>query len=193
MEPFRRMFSRPVRSPWNPVPTSSSAASATVDLHAPRRRVGDFGQKLEKRALAGAVAADDAEHLAFFDFQADVLDRPDSSLVFWRRGAREALQPVDEPLMEQVGLCLHRAGTVWTDARTTIECGHVVTGLQSTRRCRRTPVRTSGNTRRRRQKRQTSRPTETPRSCQSIGFAGTSEAGSASMMPLSGFKATSRR
>ena len=39
-------------------------ADAPVDLGAAVRRLGDPREHLEQRALAGAVAADDAEHLA---------------------------------------------------------------------------------------------------------------------------------
>ena len=62
--PFRKMFSRPVSSGWKPVPTSSRLATRPHSSTRPRGRLGDAAQDLEQRALAGAVAADDAEDLA---------------------------------------------------------------------------------------------------------------------------------
>ena len=40
-------------------------------------RLGDAREDLEQRRLAGAVAPDDAEHLAALDLEADVLERPE--------------------------------------------------------------------------------------------------------------------
>ena len=45
-------------------------------------------EDLQQRALAGAVAADDAEHLAALDLEADILERPE--LLDRRRPARSA-------------------------------------------------------------------------------------------------------
>ncbi len=53
------------------------AADAAAQLDAPRRRLGDARQDLEQRALARAVAADDAEHLAAPHLEVDVAQRPD--------------------------------------------------------------------------------------------------------------------
>ena len=41
---------------------------------------GDAGEDLEQGALAGAVAADDAEDLALLDLEGDVLEGPDVSV-----------------------------------------------------------------------------------------------------------------
>ena len=49
------------------MPTSSSDADAAVELGGPVGRLGDARQDLEQRALAGAVAADDADDLAARD------------------------------------------------------------------------------------------------------------------------------
>src|SRR3982074_904517 len=72
--PFRKMFSRPVSSGWNPVPTSRSEATR------PRvraRRLRAAGEDLEQRRLAGAVAADDADHFAPPDLERHVVERPE--------------------------------------------------------------------------------------------------------------------
>jgi len=37
----------------------------------------DAAEDLEKRALASAVAADDAQYLTVFDLEADILERPE--------------------------------------------------------------------------------------------------------------------
>ena len=47
-------------------------------LDAPRGRLGDAAQDLEQRALAGAVAADDADDLALLHLEAHILQRPDA-------------------------------------------------------------------------------------------------------------------
>ena len=51
-------------------------ADAAVDLDAPRRRLGDARQDLQQRALAGAVAADDADDLAAPDLERHVAAAP---------------------------------------------------------------------------------------------------------------------
>ena len=81
MAPFRKMFSRPVSSGWKPVPTSSS--EPTRPQISTRPSVGSVmrRQNLQQRALAGTVAADDADHFAALDFERDVLQRPDCGLI----------------------------------------------------------------------------------------------------------------
>ena len=71
------MFSRPVSSGWKPVPTSSRLATRPSSLDP--AAVGSVMRRedLEQRALAGAVAADDADHLAALDLEGDVLERPE--------------------------------------------------------------------------------------------------------------------
>ena len=63
------MFSRPVSSGWKPVPTSSRLATRPLIIDAALGRLGDAREDLQERALAGAVAADDAEHLALPDLE----------------------------------------------------------------------------------------------------------------------------
>ena len=70
------MFSRPVSSGWKPVPTSSRLADAAANLGPAGGRLGDAGEDLQQRDLAGAVAADDADDLAFADLEGDVLQGP---------------------------------------------------------------------------------------------------------------------
>ena len=41
------------------------------------RRLGDPAQNLQQRRFAGAVASDDAEHLAALDLEAHILQRPE--------------------------------------------------------------------------------------------------------------------
>ena len=52
-----------------------------VDLGFAAGRLGDPGEDLQQRALAGAVAADDAENLALAHFKTDVPQRPDPFLI----------------------------------------------------------------------------------------------------------------
>ena len=52
------------------------AADAAAQPHPALGRLGDAAEDLEQRALAGAVAADDADDLALLDFEAHVLQRP---------------------------------------------------------------------------------------------------------------------
>ena len=59
------------------MPTSSRLATRPRSVTRPAGRLGDAAQDLEQRALAGAVAADDAEHLALLDLEADILQRPE--------------------------------------------------------------------------------------------------------------------
>ena len=53
------------------------AGDAADDGDAPLARLGDARQDLQERGLAGAVAADDAEHLAALNLEAHVLQRPE--------------------------------------------------------------------------------------------------------------------
>jgi hypothetical protein len=56
------------------------AADAAADHDAPLGGLGDSRQDLQQRALAGSVAADDSDNLAFADFEGDVPQRPDDVL-----------------------------------------------------------------------------------------------------------------
>ena len=60
---------------------------APPDVGVALGRVGDPREDLEQRALAGAVPADDAEHLAVLEVERDVAKRPDRLLL--RRRAEE--------------------------------------------------------------------------------------------------------
>ena len=53
------------------------AADAAAQPHPPLGRLGDAAEDLEQRALAGSVAADDADDLALLDLEADILQRPE--------------------------------------------------------------------------------------------------------------------
>ena len=53
---------------------------------AARRRMQDAREDLEERALAGAVAADDAEHLARRDVEAHIVERRQESACRPRSG-----------------------------------------------------------------------------------------------------------
>src|ERR1700751_914737 len=59
-------------------------AGPAVEPHFADRRRGDLRDDLEQRALARAVAADDADDLARFDGERNVLERPKT---FRGRGA----------------------------------------------------------------------------------------------------------
>ena len=74
---MRKMFSRPVSSGMKAGTDLEQARDASAQRHAPFRRLGDAAQDLEKRALAGAVAADDAEDFAPLDLEAHILQRPE--------------------------------------------------------------------------------------------------------------------
>src|SRR4030095_2190904 len=52
------------------------ATDTAEQLHAPRRRLRDPRDDLEQRALAGAVPADHAQHLAVLHVERDVAERP---------------------------------------------------------------------------------------------------------------------
>src|SRR5262249_32495603 len=53
------------------------AADAARDLDLALGRLGDAGEDLEQRALAGAVAADDTDHFATVHLEAYVLQGPE--------------------------------------------------------------------------------------------------------------------
>src|SRR5690349_1880740 len=53
------------------------AGDPTFDRDASRRRLGDAAEKFEQGGLARAVAPDDADRLALFDLETDVLERPE--------------------------------------------------------------------------------------------------------------------
>ena len=88
--PLRKTFSRPVSSGWKPVPTSSS--EPTRPLMPARPSVGSVIREriLSSVRLAGAVAADNADHLALVDLERDVAERPASKLLGRRAAALQA-------------------------------------------------------------------------------------------------------
>ena len=53
------------------------ACHPSAQHNAPFGRLGDAAKNLQQRAFAGSVAADDADDLALFDFEVDVLERPE--------------------------------------------------------------------------------------------------------------------
>ena len=53
------------------------ARDAAAQHDAALRRLGDAAEDLEQRALAGTVAADDADDLAPLDLEAHILERPE--------------------------------------------------------------------------------------------------------------------
>ena len=53
------------------------ACDAAPQQNSPLGRLRDAAQDLEQRALAGTVAADDADDLALLDLEADILERPE--------------------------------------------------------------------------------------------------------------------
>ena len=53
------------------------ARNPALDCDAPLGRLGDAREDLQQCALAGAVAADDADHLAALDLEAHILERPE--------------------------------------------------------------------------------------------------------------------
>src|SRR6478735_3798142 len=69
---FITTFSLPVKSGLKPLPSSSHAAA-----HGDRARAGldSAGDHLQEGALAGAVAADDAEAFARHEVEGDVAHR----------------------------------------------------------------------------------------------------------------------
>ena len=75
--PLRKMFSRPVSSGWKPVPTSSRLATRPRSVDAALGGLGDAAEDLQQRALAGAVAADDADDLAALHLEETSLQRPE--------------------------------------------------------------------------------------------------------------------
>ena len=60
------------------------AADRALDVRIPRRRLGDARENPEERALAGAVAADDADDLARADLNGEIADGPDVTRVLRR-------------------------------------------------------------------------------------------------------------
>ena len=53
------------------------ACDTSPELHPPPGRLGDAAEDFEERALAGAVAADDAQYLPALDLEADILQGPE--------------------------------------------------------------------------------------------------------------------
>ena len=71
------MFSRPVYSGWKPVPSSRMAEILPLTRDAAGGAVERAGEDFQQRALACAVAADHAHHLAAPDIEGDVPQRPE--------------------------------------------------------------------------------------------------------------------
>ena len=71
------MFSRPGQLGVKAGADFEQARDAALDRDLAFGRLGDAGEDLQQRRFAGAVAADDAEHLAALDLEADILERPE--------------------------------------------------------------------------------------------------------------------
>ena len=71
------MFSRPVSEGVKAGADLEQARDPTLNGNPPFARLGNAREDFEQRALAGAVAADDAEHLAALDLEADIPERPE--------------------------------------------------------------------------------------------------------------------
>ena len=96
MMPLMKTFSRPEISGWKPAPSSISAEMRPFTVTVPLVGLRDAGDALQHRALAGSVAADDAEGAARGDVERHALQRlerlvgpagretrlPDSSALF---------------------------------------------------------------------------------------------------------------
>ena len=95
MMPLMKTFSRPEISGWKPAPSSISAEMRPSHRHRAARRLGDAGDELQQRALAGAVAADDAERAPLRHRQRDVVQR---------RERLVGLQVLDEAARQQRAL-----------------------------------------------------------------------------------------
>src|SRR5712664_1550144 len=83
----------------------------------------DAGKDFEKSGLAGAVAADEAEDFAFFHFQGDILQRPES---FVLRAAEDGERRADESLkgMPQTGFGLEATMVALAEAFAVNDSGH---------------------------------------------------------------------
>ena len=73
--PLRITFSRAVSSTLKPTPSSMNGATRPAIRIVPASARVDAGEDLQQRALAGAVAPDDAEELAPVDVEGDVVER----------------------------------------------------------------------------------------------------------------------
>ena len=62
------------------MPTSSRLRDAAADHGPAGGRLGDPAEDFEQRALAGAVAADDADHFALGHLERHVLQSPNDVL-----------------------------------------------------------------------------------------------------------------
>src|ERR1700733_3874553 len=63
------------------------AGDPATNVYGATGRLCDPAQDLEERALAGSVASDDAEYLAFFHFEGDIPKRPELLACGRRRGS----------------------------------------------------------------------------------------------------------
>ena len=85
---------------------------------------GDARQHFQQRALAGAIPADDADHLARRDLERDVAERPDAIVFAFGLGpatiqqsldtARRRAQHVGERISQRaIAFALARGDTAW--------------------------------------------------------------------------------
>ena len=75
---FTTTLSRAVSSGLKPTPSSMNGETRPATAIVPAVGLVDAGEALQHRALAGAVAADDAEELALVDLERDVAQRVQS-------------------------------------------------------------------------------------------------------------------
>ena len=84
------------------------AADAAADHRAARGRRRDPRQDLEQGRLAGAVAADEPDDLAFANLEANVAQRPELARRAWPARVRTAERlPADERVPQRPVRCLH--------------------------------------------------------------------------------------
>ena len=96
--PLRTTFSRAVSSRLKPTPELDERGQPPGDPD--RAGVGpvDAGEQLQQRALAGAVAADDAEELALADLEGDAVERLQLAVLARREGMHGPLFERVDPL-----------------------------------------------------------------------------------------------
>ena len=95
--PFRKTFSRPVKSRWNPAPELEQRADAALRSEL-RPAVGLMIPAISRSSvvLPGAVPADEPDRLAARDLRGDVAKRPDVG--------RLRLPALDEEILQRARL-----------------------------------------------------------------------------------------
>jgi hypothetical protein len=97
-----------VTSSREPGADLQQARYPAVELQQASGRFRDAGKHFQQRALAGAVAADDADDFAWLHFKADILEGPDGGgIVGMLRGAGTV--PKGSQVVERGGDGVHHA------------------------------------------------------------------------------------